>query len=299
MNLYLASRFSRQFELREYAKAFVAAGHTITSRWVEHHPGITDETTDEERRMIALEDVEDVKRSDYLVLFTEPAGDPANKGSGHHTEFGIFYALNIPILIVGPRENLFHYLPGVYQVGSVESAVEYLQYALSRAPITEEWLRAIGFKWHQFDRQSSKQWLLWLGSALVEPYGYTDAEDFGIELSHEAYAGPDKPKCWFCWVRCDSSHRYHRFMHVRHLVYRDELISMIEGLTGRAWAPELAWCGAMVSPEKADWLRREHDRLDKRIHREQHSWMPHEKDGDRGRPLPEHIDAAIKGGLAK
>jgi hypothetical protein len=27
-------------------------------------------------------------------------------------------------------------------------------------PITEEWLKAVGFRWRQIDRQPSKQWLL-------------------------------------------------------------------------------------------------------------------------------------------
>lgn len=35
-------------------------------------------------------------------------------------------------------------------------------------PITEEWLKSVGFKWHQLDRRPEKQWLLWLGDALPE-----------------------------------------------------------------------------------------------------------------------------------
>lgn len=35
-------------------------------------------------------------------------------------------------------------------------------------PITEEWLKSVGFKWHQFDRQPDKHWLLWLGGGLKE-----------------------------------------------------------------------------------------------------------------------------------
>jgi len=30
--------------------------------------------------------------------------------------------------------------------------------------LTEEWLKRVGFKWHQLDRQPDKHWLLWLGS---------------------------------------------------------------------------------------------------------------------------------------
>ncbi len=34
------------------------------------------------------------------------------------------------------------------------------------ALITEDWLYAVGFRWHQLDRQPNKQWLLWLGNAI-------------------------------------------------------------------------------------------------------------------------------------
>ena len=32
--------------------------------------------------------------------------------------------------------------------------------------ITEDWLKANDFKWHQFDRMPDKHWLLWIGGAL-------------------------------------------------------------------------------------------------------------------------------------
>lgn len=50
--------------------------------------------------------------------------------------------------------------------------------AEERALITEEWLKSVGFKWHQFDRQAVKEWLLWLGD-VCDP---GDAEALGIEL---------------------------------------------------------------------------------------------------------------------
>ena len=49
-------------------------------------------------------------------------------------------------------------------------------------PITEEWLREVGFKWHQFDRQPTKHWLLWLADTFPRRM-FHDNEDFGIELA--------------------------------------------------------------------------------------------------------------------
>lgn len=171
-----------------------------------------------------------------------------------------------------------------------------------REVITEDWLREIGFKWEQFQRQPDKQWLLWLGDALVDESTarrrmFSSYEDLGVELSFNP-AGLDGPY-WNCWVRSDSSHRYHRFVHVRYLIYRDELVRLIEGLTGRSFVASDCLYGSFRSPDEAARLRAESERLDRRIHRSQHAWSACEKDEDRGRPTVAHVQAAIDGGKAK
>lgn len=165
-------------------------------------------------------------------------------------------------------------------------------------PITEDWLRSIGFKWHQVERQPEKHWLLWVGSANDEPWSGT--EDLGIEVCTGAHnsrtGGSDE---WFCWLRCDSSHRYHRFLHIRHLRFQRELLCLIHGITGREFDPANVWYGSLHSPSRAEAFRLEQDRLDKRIHAGQHYWYESEKDPDRAAPLREHLDAAIESGKAK
>src|SRR5579885_196517 len=52
-----------------------------------------------------------------------------------------------------------------------------------RVPITEEWLKSIGFRWHQFDRQPDRHWLLWLGGAIGDGAAFTSYEDLGIEVA--------------------------------------------------------------------------------------------------------------------
>ena len=163
-------------------------------------------------------------------------------------------------------------------------------------PITEDWLKSVGFKWHQFDRQPGKQWLLWLGD--VESFG--SSEDLGIELAPGACLGRKyEERGWFCWVRGDSSSRYHRFLHVRALRFQHEVIALVSALTGQEWNPTNHWYGAVRTPEASESLQREHERLDKRIAREQHPWYEAEKDPDRAKPTMEDRDAAIKSGLAK
>ncbi len=61
-------------------------------------------------------------------------------------------------------------------------------------PITEDWLREVGFKWHQIERQNEKQWLLWLGDACNES-GRIDTQDLGIEVL-SGFHGDDRWSCW-------------------------------------------------------------------------------------------------------
>ncbi len=114
--------------------------------------------------------------------------------------------------------------------------------------ISEDWLMANGFKWHQFDRQPDKHWLLWLGWA-VDGGMFTTFEDLGIELA------PTLHGKWFCWLRGDSAGRYHRFIHVRHLQETFEVVRLIEAMTGRAFKPENCSGGILRTQEQADRLR--------------------------------------------
>lgn len=161
-------------------------------------------------------------------------------------------------------------------------------------PITEDWLRSVGFKWHQFDRQPDKHWLLWLGGGLREKPTMTSFEDIGIELA----AGRDD---WFCWLRSDGAGRYHRFIHLRHIQTRRDVSLLVEAISGRPWSPENHFFGSLYSPRDADRIRQDLERADVKMTRgasPHHKWADIEKDDTRGRALPEHMTAAIEGGGA-
>lgn len=166
------------------------------------------------------------------------------------------------------------------------------------AAISEGWLKAIGFKWHEFERQNTKHWLLWLGHALGKDNMAT-FEDIGVELAYGAYRGPNLCAAWFCWLRSDCSHRYSRFIHIRHLVTRRDLVRLIEGIVGAEFDPRNTRHGSLVTQEQAEYDRRADERLDRRLLRDGHPWSESERDDGRGRPLREHMDAAIKSGLAQ
>lgn len=145
--------------------------------------------------------------------------------------------------------------------------------------ITADWLAEVGFKWHQVDRQPSKHWVLWIGDACG-----ASGEDLGIEVT----AASDGK--WFCWFRSDSSHRYHRFVHLRHLRTRAELIGMFEGLTGLPWDPSNHIGGHARTPEQAARWRQESLRMDLQMRTREAAWYEIEKDETRGKAMPEHLE---------
>lgn len=164
--------------------------------------------------------------------------------------------------------------------------------------ITEDWLREVGFKWHQLERQTHKHWLLWLGDAV----GFiTSYEDIGIEVAPMAYrnrageiTNPDDADFWYVWLRSDCAGRYRRFIHVRRMRARNDLVKLIEAITGQEWNPENHLYGSVRTPQQAEAIRKREQDLDRRLTRESHPWYEVEKDESRGRALPDHMEENIK-----
>lgn len=102
--LYLAASWSRRFEMQDYAKFLKGQGYEITSRW------LSDNYVKGQTATNALMDEEDVKSCDALLVFTDEV--PQGRG-GRHVEFGMARALGKRIVLIGPKEHIFHYLPGI------------------------------------------------------------------------------------------------------------------------------------------------------------------------------------------
>lgn len=153
--------------------------------------------------------------------------------------------------------------------------------------LSEDWLKANGFKWHQLDRQPSRHWLLWIGEA-VRAGMFASYEDLGVEV---AYSRDGR---WFCWLRDDAGGRYHRFIHLRMIETAGDLVGIIEGLVGRPFDPALCFYGSLRTPESAARIREADERLDRRLNRDFAPWSSLERDPDGGRPLPEHLEAHEK-----
>lgn len=134
MKIYLAARYSRREELAEYRSELETLGHNVQARWLdgkhqlsdagtpigdqgEHLvEGVDDGSTNVEnaklRQKFAQDDWEDVNAAALVISFTEPPRSKANRG-GRHVEFGIALANKARVIVVGHRENIFHWLPVV------------------------------------------------------------------------------------------------------------------------------------------------------------------------------------------
>ena len=159
--------------------------------------------------------------------------------------------------------------------------------------ISEEWLKSVGFKWHQLERQPSKMWTLWLGDCTRT--GISSFEDLGIEVMDNG--NYPKPGAFSVFLRADMYHRYSRFIHIRYVYTQDEIIALVEALTGQKWNPANNIYGSMRTPEQAKRIFEEAQRLDLAWLREAPAhmkWNEIEKDDTRGRALPEHYEAAEK-----
>ena len=109
MKVYLTARFERKDEIATYAEELNNLGHTVTSSWleVEFDPGTPLSHPTWSR--LAQQDVDDIRRADALMCFTEGGGG----GAARQVEFGIGLGLGKRIYIVGSAEHLFHTLPQI------------------------------------------------------------------------------------------------------------------------------------------------------------------------------------------
>lgn len=134
MQIYLAARYSRREELCGYRLQLQKLGYYVRARWLDgkHQisdtgipigdageklvEGVDDGSTNIKnaslRAKFAADDLKDVMAADLVISFTEEPRSFASRG-GRHVEFGIALANHASVIVVGPRENIFHWLPHV------------------------------------------------------------------------------------------------------------------------------------------------------------------------------------------
>ena len=134
--VYLAARYSRRLELCGYRDFVAMLGHEVTSRWLNGNHQLDNQgvpiTEDGERRFeegdpsvdhlrahFAAEDMADVLAAETLIAFTEEPRSGNSRG-GRHVELGIALAAGKRVIVIGPRENVFCWLPQVEWYADVQ-----------------------------------------------------------------------------------------------------------------------------------------------------------------------------------
>ena len=108
LSVYLAARFSRKAEMRQYADDLASTGIDVTSIWIhddkhEWTGAPDDQIPPHALARFAREDLRDIDAADAVVVFTD---SPSSKG-GMWVEVGYAIGRDIPLLIVGPVANVF------------------------------------------------------------------------------------------------------------------------------------------------------------------------------------------------
>lgn len=135
--IYIAARYSRREELIPLARELQQAGAAVTCRWLFAEGGaLVGEDFSPEGRggTLAAIDFEDVQGADICLAFTENGDGPPGRG-GRHTELGIALALGRRVILVGPREHVFHCLPQIEHFETWAAARDHLGLLPAPAPL--------------------------------------------------------------------------------------------------------------------------------------------------------------------
>lgn len=128
VKVYLAASYSRRQEMVHHAAAVLReAGLEVTSRWIDGSHELDDSATVEDRARLAMEDLEDVVRADVVLSFTDGPQSAGKGRGGRHVELGIALALGKRVLLIGPPENVFHYLPQVERCVGLTHAIGFMR----------------------------------------------------------------------------------------------------------------------------------------------------------------------------
>lgn len=95
----------------------------MTSRWLQSERALegVDLTGSGRGAELASMDLDDLRAATICISFTEDERGQRGRG-GRHTELGIALALNMRVILVGPREHVFHCLPTVEHYPSWDEA---------------------------------------------------------------------------------------------------------------------------------------------------------------------------------
>lgn len=150
VKVYLAARFSRKQELAEVADRLRTIDLDNIATWVtgaHDYTGVPDEHIPVQAQAeFAAEDLAEIHRADMVIVFTDEPGQGGSRG-GKHFEAGFALALQKPMVIIGPLENVFF----SYLATREHRARHYDDLDT----FIDDWRAYAGFRrshWHKFER---------------------------------------------------------------------------------------------------------------------------------------------------
>ena len=126
LKIYLAAQYHRRDDMKVVAEELRRAGHIVTASWLDETepPDVTlDQCTEHFLTYTAEQDMDDIRRADIFVLFSVDPLLPTVRG-GRHVEMGYALGLGKPVYVVGPKENIFYYLPGLKHFSCISELID-------------------------------------------------------------------------------------------------------------------------------------------------------------------------------
>lgn len=152
MKIYIASH--NQKEAQELAERLTKAGHIITSTWINESFKRTHEYNPADRISIANKDVDEVRKSDALVLISGQDWCPGGK----FVEAGVAIGLGIPVLALGHLENMLLWHYRVIAVKDIDGLLAKLDSIPPMFGINAPILSPGGMKWLIWSHEHTAWW---------------------------------------------------------------------------------------------------------------------------------------------
>jgi nucleoside 2-deoxyribosyltransferase len=131
VKVYMAARFDLKNEIAEKSQELENLGIKVTSTWPYEAVGAEENymaVPQEYLEKYARVDIDQIMNADALILFTQDPLIPFCRGGRMH-EAGFAQGLGKTLIVCGPKENIFHWLPEVTQFDTWEQ----LKAALTKA----------------------------------------------------------------------------------------------------------------------------------------------------------------------
>ena len=122
IKFYIAGRYVNKDAISDFADRVRETNNKVVSTWTDepYDPKVEmAEMTPTMLMLLSARDMDEVHHCHEMIFFSE-SDRFATARNGRHVEFGVALGLHKRINVIGPWENIFHYLPGVFHYATEE-----------------------------------------------------------------------------------------------------------------------------------------------------------------------------------